>query len=260
MMSKRGLWCLFLAGTDFVATFVTVKAYQYTSLVSVQLLDCLSIPTIMILSCAFFKTKYQVLHYVAVLICLSGVGVMVFVDSHEKESLLGDLLVVLAAVLYGINNVCLEWLAKDIGIYAYLGIYCWYGLLISGIQMAILEREELHSAPWDNPYFYMCLLGFSLFLLTFLSIMPKIMIQYSATVANLNLLAADVYSAVAGYLIFSVEFSPLYLVSIVLILGGVLLYIYQSHLTESRRVSPDDVEQSSSLVVENPNVQDEASS
>ena len=77
------------------------------------------------------------------------------------------------------------------------------------------------------------------------------MVQYSATVANLNLLAADVYSAVAGYMIFSLQFSPLYVASIVLILGGVLLYIYQSHATENRRISSDDVEQSSSLVEEN---------
>ena len=249
--SKAGLWCFFLAGTDFAATFVTVKAYQYTSLVSVQLLDCMSIPTIMILSYAIFKSKYQLLHYVAVIICLSGVGIMVFVDSHEKESLIGDLMVVCAAVLYGINNVCLEWLAKDIGTYAYLGIYCWYGLVISGIQMAILEREALYSAPWHDPHFYFCLIGFSVFLFIFLSIMPRIMVQYSATVANLNLLAADVYSAVAGYMIFSLQFSPLYVASIVLILGGVLLYIYQSHATENRRISSDDVEQSSSLVEEN---------
>ena len=249
--SKSGLWCLFLAGTDFVATFVTIKAYQYTSLVSVQLLDCLSIPTIMILSYVIFKTKYHLLHYVAVLICLSGVGIMVFVDSHEKESLVGDLMVCFAAVLYGVNNVCLEWLAKDIGIYAYLGTYCWYGLAISGIQVAILERSALHSAPWTNPYFYLCLIGFSVFLFVFLTLMPKIMINYSATVANLNLLAADVYSALAGYLIFSIKFSPLYIASIILILGGVLLYIYQSHVSETNRISPEDIEQSSSILSSN---------
>lgn len=175
---------------------------------------------------------------------------MVFVDSHKKESLLGDLLVVLAAVLYGINNVCLEWLAKDIGTYVYLGIYCWYGLIISGLQMAVLERDALADAPWNDPNFYACLIGFSFFLFTFLSIMPRIMIKYSANVANLNLLAADVYSAVAGYLIFSVKFSPLYIASIIMILGGVLLYIYQSHISENTNVSSEiSEEESLSLVI-----------
>ena len=253
LKSKAGLWCLFLACTDFVATYVTVKAYQYTSLVSVQLLDCLSIPTIMISSCVLFKTRYKALHYVAVVVCLCGVGIMVFVDSHNNESLKGDLLVVCAAVIYGINNVCLEWLAKDIGTYAYLGMYCWFGLAISAVQVVVLERIELKNAPWHDPDFYLALLGFTLFLFLFLSLMPIIMVKYSATVANLNLLAADVYSAVAGYAIFSLSFSALYLLSIVMIIGGVLLYIYQSHVEEQTSVTPD-AEESTSLVIENGNV------
>lgn len=176
---------------------------------------------------------------------------MVIVDSHENESLKGDLLVVLAAVLYGINNVCLEWLANEIGIFAYLGTYCWYGLIISGIQMAILESEEIKNLPFKDPYLYLCLIGFTLFLFTFLSLMPIIMIKYSATVANLNLLAADVYSAISGYLIFSYKFSPLYILSIIMILSGVLLYIYQSHAQLQSQITPDDLESSLPLVVEN---------
>ena len=223
---------MFLALTDFAATFLTVKAYQYTSLVSIQLLDCMAIPTVMILSCIIFKARYRWQHYVAVVVCLSGVAIMVFVDSHQSQSFKGDMFVICGAVIYGINNVCLEWLAKDIGCYIYLGIYCWFGFVISGVQVAILEREALQDIPVNDPYFYLTVIGFVAFLYAFLSLMPVMMIRYNAAVANLNLLAADVYSAIAGYIIFSMKFSALYIISILLILGGVLLYIHQTHLAD----------------------------
>ena len=255
--SRIGLWCIFLALTDFVATFLTIKAYQYTSLVSIQLLDCMAIPTIMILSCIIFKVRYRWLHYVAVVICLSGVVAMVFVDSHKNQSLKGDFLVICAAVLYGVNNTCLEWLAKDIGCFIYLGIYCWFGLAISGVQVALLEREALCNLPVHDPYFYLTVLGFVSFLFIFLSLMPLIMIRYNAAVANLNLLAADVYSAVAGYVIFSIKFSELYILSIALIICGVLLYIHQTHLSEqnSSPSNPSEGSQETVLVLNNENTE-----
>ena len=250
LFSKTGLWCIFLAITDFTATFLTVKAYQYTSLVSVQLLDCFSIPTIMVLTYVIFKYKFKRLHYVGVASCIIGVGMLIASDSHKDDTWKGNLLVIAGAFLYGVNNVCLEWLAKFIGPYKYLGTYCWFGLMISCIQMVILERDNLTKAPWDNYMLYLSLIGFVVFLFTFLTVMPIIMVRYSATFANLNLMAADIYSAFAGHFIFSVSFSFLYIIAIFFILGGVLLYTYQNHEANSCAVEPEGVkEEHSSLII-----------
>lgn len=45
-----------------------------------QLLDCFVIPVLMVLSWLFLKTRYKLVHFVAVLVCLSGVGAMVGAD------------------------------------------------------------------------------------------------------------------------------------------------------------------------------------
>lgn len=45
-----------------------------------QMLDCFVIPVLMILSWWVLKTRYRPVHYVAVCICLLGVGAMVVAD------------------------------------------------------------------------------------------------------------------------------------------------------------------------------------
>lgn len=45
-----------------------------------QLLDCFVIPVLMVLSWFFLKTRYRLVHFVAVSVCLLGVGAMVGAD------------------------------------------------------------------------------------------------------------------------------------------------------------------------------------
>uniref|UniRef100_A0A8C2K695 Info solute carrier family 35 member F2, like n=1 Tax=Cyprinus carpio TaxID=7962 RepID=A0A8C2K695_CYPCA len=64
---KTKWWKYLLLGlTDVEANYAVVKAYQYTTLTSIQLLDCFIIPVLMILSWFFLKTRYRIIHYVAV--------------------------------------------------------------------------------------------------------------------------------------------------------------------------------------------------
>ncbi len=50
------------------------------SLCAFQLLDCFVIPVLMVLSWFFLKTRYRLVHFVAVVVCLLGVGAMVGAD------------------------------------------------------------------------------------------------------------------------------------------------------------------------------------
>ena len=45
-----------------------------------QLLDCFVIPVLMVLSWFLLKTRYRPVHFVAVIVCLVGVGAMVGAD------------------------------------------------------------------------------------------------------------------------------------------------------------------------------------
>ncbi|EAW67096.1 solute carrier family 35, member F2, isoform CRA_b [Homo sapiens] len=78
---KRKWWKYILLGlADVEANYVIVRAYQYTTLTSVQLLDCFGIPVLMALSWFILHARYRVIHFIAVAVCLLGVGTMVGAD------------------------------------------------------------------------------------------------------------------------------------------------------------------------------------
>jgi solute carrier family 35 protein F1/2 len=114
---------LLLAIADVEANFLVVKAYQYTTITSVMLLDCFSIPCVMVLllpspvasltavfpsltppratshritsrrthartqvlSFVFLKARYEFKHYLGVALCLAGLGALVASDAHYNR-------------------------------------------------------------------------------------------------------------------------------------------------------------------------------
>lgn len=72
-----------------------VKAYQYTSLTSVMLLDCWSIPSVMLLTWLFLKTKYRFKKITGVVVCVAGLVLVVFSDVHSGDRAGGWLFYVL---------------------------------------------------------------------------------------------------------------------------------------------------------------------
>lgn len=72
--------------------FLTQTIFLYT-----QLLDCFGIPVLMALSWFILRARYRLIHFLAVAVCLLGVGTMVGADilagrqdSEGKESLIGE--------------------------------------------------------------------------------------------------------------------------------------------------------------------------
>jgi len=66
-------------------TPTVVKAYQYTSLTSVMLLDCWSIPCVIVLTWIFLKTKYGLRKFIGVGVCVAGLVLVVFSDAHASD-------------------------------------------------------------------------------------------------------------------------------------------------------------------------------
>lgn len=71
--------------TNSLVSFVVVKAYQYTSLTSVMLLDCWAIPAVIFLTWMFLKTNYRFRKYSGVAICVAGLVLVVFSDVHAGD-------------------------------------------------------------------------------------------------------------------------------------------------------------------------------
>ncbi|KAM4590580.1 solute carrier family 35 member F2-like [Fundulus diaphanus] len=228
---KRRWWKYLLLGlVDVEANYTVVKAYQYTTLTSVQLLDCFVIPVLMVLSWWILKTRYKLIHYVAVCLCLLGVGAMVGADLLARRDqgstsniLLGDGLVLLSAALYAVSNVSQEYTVKNLSRVEFLGMIGLFGTVISTVQMVILERKEVSAIVWSWQV-GLLFSAYALCLYALYSFMPIVMKMSSATSVNLSLLTADLFSLFFGIFLFQYNFSGLYLVSLVVILVGFIAF------------------------------------
>nr|KAI8725819.1 solute carrier family 35 member F2-like [Biomphalaria glabrata] len=134
------------------ANFMVVKAYSYTSVTSVQILDCFSIAAVLLLSRLWLHTLYRWCHYLGVTISVVGLGALVAADvitgknkDEGSDIALGDSLVIIGAILYGFNNVAQEYVVKNYNKSEYLGMVGLFSTVVSGIQVIILEREELSN-------------------------------------------------------------------------------------------------------------------
>ncbi|XP_024866843.1 solute carrier family 35 member F2-like isoform X2 [Kryptolebias marmoratus] len=228
---RRRWWKYFLLGlVDVEANYAVVKAYQYTTLTSVQLLDCFVIPVLMVLSWWVLKARYRTVHYVAVCICLLGVGTMVGADllagrdqGSTSNILLGDGLVMLSATLYAVSNVSQEYTVKNLSRVEFLGMVGLFGTAISTLQMVILERSEVTNIKWSWQV-GLLFTAYALCMFALYSWMPVVIKLSSATSANLSLLTADLFGLFCGIFLFQYKFSALYLVSLVVILIGFITY------------------------------------
>ncbi|EDQ92541.1 uncharacterized protein MONBRDRAFT_1512, partial [Monosiga brevicollis MX1] len=229
-LRDRGWRYALVALIDVEANFCATIAYRYTTLTSVQGLDCLTLPTVLVLSAIFLKSRFIWLQLAAVAVCAAGAGVLVYADSRHDAStgkssnrLLGDGLVVLAALLYGVSNVVQEGMVKARPTVEYLAFLGLFGALISGVQMVILERAQWRRMEW-SPAVVGLVLGFGLDLFGMYTLVPVLLQRSSAVWMNLSSLTADVYSVLFSAFLFHTRFSWLYILGFVLVLAGLAGY------------------------------------
>ncbi|XP_039913093.2 solute carrier family 35 member F2 [Hirundo rustica] len=244
ILKQRWWKYIFLGLVDVEANYVMVKAYQYTTLTSVQLLDCFGIPMLMALSWFILQARYRLIHFVAVAICLLGVGTMVGADilagrpeGEGSDVVIGDVLVLLGSSLYAISNVSEEYIVKNLSRVEFLGMVGLFGTIISGLQLAILEHREIMTIQW-NWHVALLFTAFALCMFALYSFMPVVIKVTSATSVNLGILTSDLYSLFFGLFLFFYNFSGLYILSFVVIMVGFILYISTPTRTAERTALP----------------------
>ena len=89
---------VFAAVIDVYGNFLIIMAYNYTTITSIMLLDCFTIPVAMMLSYIFLGCRYNAYHLAGVSLCLLGLVCIVISDvitqgGHQAGSnpLVGDL-------------------------------------------------------------------------------------------------------------------------------------------------------------------------
>ncbi|KAJ0977020.1 hypothetical protein J5N97_012494 [Dioscorea zingiberensis] len=228
-LQMKWYYYLILAFVDVEANFLVVKAYQYTSLTSVMLLDCWTIPSVIFLTWLFLKTKYRVRKFIGVAICVAGLVMVVFSDVHSSDRaggsnpIKGDLLVIGGSMLYAISNVSEEFLVKEgdrIELMAMLGLF---GAIVSACQISILERQELRSIHWTAGA-VLPFIGFALAMFLFYSTVPILLKLSGSTMLNLSLLTSDMWAVLIRIFAYHEKVDWMYFIAFAAVAVGLVIY------------------------------------
>lgn len=225
-LSRTGFKSFANAMIDVEAWYWIYKAYNLTSLTSVQSLDCLSIPVVILISRFLLHKSYNWYQYGAVLLSILGVLFIVYSDYDPQDSstVEGDIMCALGALLFGVSTVCQEWILEDVGVYEYMGTVCWYAILLSGIKVAVLEGDILVRNVARHPHILLWMLALGASQFVFYSAMPAMLLKFGSGAATINILAADVYAAVAGVILFSLSYDAFYITGMAVTCIGIIIY------------------------------------
>ncbi|KAL4537438.1 hypothetical protein Ndes2526B_g04660 [Nannochloris sp. 'desiccata'] len=244
-----------LAFLDVEANFLVVVAFRYSSVTSITLLDCWSIPVALALTRVMSLAAYKKGHYGGAALCIVGLAVLVAtdrqfdggssgggggVDSGNEEqsssnnfSFWGDILVILGASLYAGCNVLQEHLLGDVEPSELLCMLGCFGLVFSICQSVLTSEVQTlvyHTTAWPDLSTFIgpwIAFGFSMF--AFYSLVPFELQWGGAAILNLSLLSSDLWSAVARLIFFggfSAWSAISFLVAFLFVAAGIALYSY----------------------------------
>jgi len=220
---------MLFAVIDVEGNYFVVKAYNYTSLLSAMLLDAWTIPCVVLLSVFFLKMRFIRYHYLGVFLAMVGMGFLIWSDMVAgkdfpgSDYVKGDLFCLLGATLYAVSNVYQEFLVRQTPMYEVVGQLGFWATILNGIQLAILERNEIRNVNW-TPEVVGYMIGFDIALFIMYSLSPVLFRLSSATFFNLSLLTSDFYGLIFGIFLFNAKINKLYPIAYVLIIGGILVY------------------------------------
>ncbi|CAI8584379.1 unnamed protein product [Vicia faba] len=118
-----------------------IKAYQYSTITSVTLLDCWKVPWVILLTWIFLGTRYSLWQLFGGTLCVLGLSLVLLSDTWNggdgggSKIILGDELVIVGTVFYAISNVGEEFCVKKkdrVEVVAMLGVY---GFLVTAVEV-----------------------------------------------------------------------------------------------------------------------------
>ncbi|KAI8951847.1 DUF914-domain-containing protein [Xylaria longipes] len=239
----RDGWKYFiLSFLDVEGNYFTVLAYNYTNILSAQLINFWAIVVVVIVSFLLLRVRYKIFQIAGILICVGGTGVLLASDHIQGTNggpgvnlLKGDLFALLGATFYGLTNTFEEWFVSKRPTYEVLAFIGFFGVFINGTQAAIFDRHSLQTADFSGPVIGY-IVGYTLVLTLFYSIVPFLLRIASAAFFNISLLTGNFWGTVIGVRVFGYTIHFLYPIAFVLIIVGQLIYFLAgSMLGESKK-------------------------
>lgn len=235
--SKTLLMYAIIALIDVEGNYLLVHAYQYTSITSIQLLDCFSIPVVILISRIFLHHIYNYKQIFGAVVSLLGLCMLITNDAYSNAAshntthayttiLYGDMYVLIGCILYAASNCAQEKIVKTndtIQWLAYIGVF---GTMWSTLQILIFERDELMILYHMNVNIYNIyyMVGFNISLYLLYLTVPVVLKHSGALFLNLSLLSADFYAIIFAVYLFHQSLNIVYFISFSIIIMGLLLY------------------------------------
>ncbi|XP_062231507.1 uncharacterized protein LOC133928971 [Phragmites australis] len=223
-------WYLALAFIDVQGNYLVVKAYQYSYITSVTLLDCWTVVWVIILTWYALGTRYSFWQFVGAGTCVAGLALVLLSDAKSQDEqdpskipLLGDTLVIAGTVCFAFSNVGEEYCVKKkdrVEVVAMLGLF---GLLVSITQILIFERKSLEAVTW-SPTMISLFAGFAVALFMFYTITPFVLKMSGATLFNLSLLTSDMWAVAIRVLFYKQQINWLYYLAFTVVAIGLIVY------------------------------------
>lgn len=241
---RDGWKYIILAFCDVEGNYFIVLAYQYTTMLSAQLINFWAIVVVVVISFLFLKVRYHITQIAGIVICIGGMGVLIASDHitgtnggdiSSGNQLKGDLFALLGASFYGLTNTAEEYFVSKRPVYEVLGQLSFYACIIDGVQSAIFERSNYHTSTWDGKVGGY-LVGFTLCLTLFYCLAPLLFRLSSAAFFNVSMLTMNFWGVCIGVKVFHYSIHWMYPIAFVLIIVGQLIYyLGQRALAEARK-------------------------
>jgi solute carrier family 35 protein F1/2 len=239
---RHGWKYLIFAFLDVEGNYFTVLAYGYTNILSAQLINFWAIVVVVVISFFALRVRYRPFQIVGILVACGGMGILLASDhlagsngGPARDMLKGDLFALVGASCYGLSNVFEEFLVSKRPMYEFLSFLGLLGLCIIGVQAAIFDRDSIRDAVWSGPAIGY-VVGFTLVMNVFYSLVPILLRIASAAFYNISLLTANFWGVIIGIHVFGFTVHFLYPVAFVcIILGLVCYFLSGSLLGESKK-------------------------
>ncbi|KAI6697868.1 hypothetical protein NL676_017987 [Syzygium grande] len=183
-------WYLLLGIVDVQGNYLVNKAYQYSSITSVTLLDCWTIAWVLVLTWVFLGTRYSLLQLFGAALCILGLGLVLLSDAGVgggggSKPLLGDILVIGGTVFYAISNVGEEFCVKKKDLVEVVSMIGLYGSLVSVVEISIFERQSIESITWSTEL-VLAFVGYALSCFAFYTFAPSVLKMSGAGIIARN--------------------------------------------------------------------------
>ncbi|KAJ2156295.1 hypothetical protein GGF46_005281 [Coemansia sp. RSA 552] len=228
-VKRRFVWYVLLAAADVEGNYFVISAYSYTSLLSCMLLDTWTLPCVVVLSFFLMKVRYRWMQILGVLICLGGMGLLIKGDMdagknyEARDAVKGDIFMLVGATCYAVSNTLEEFLVRHRPQYETVAWLGFFGTVINGVQMGIIEHKTLRELVWTKEIVALTV-GFGLVMFVLYSLAPFLFRMGSATVYNLSILTSDFYGLIFAKYMFHDRITPIYAGAFAMIVGGLIVY------------------------------------